>query len=399
MKRIPPAREGRQGDTLACMTDERRKRYELGEADLDQKIEALIATAEAHYGAASDTESVRQIVVSALRLLRDGTPRGDLKLLNSALKELRHAFRVFAPYRAVRKVAVFGSARITPDQADWKQAFAFAERIVAEGWMIITGAGDGIMGAAQGGAGRAASFGVNIRLPFEQNANPTIAGDSKLINFRYFFTRKIAFVKEAHAIALFPGGFGTHDEGFESLTLIQTGKSEILPVVFIDAPGGSYWAQWRRYLEEHLRERGLISPEDFALFRVTDDVDDAMNEILHFYANYQSSRYVRDLLVIRLREAPDEGQLELLNHEFSSIVKGGRIEVAAPLPEEGREMAGHPRLTLRFNRRDVGRLRQLIDRLNDFVDTRAATPLEASPHEIVAEPFSPETLAGEADED
>ena len=381
------------------MTEEKRKRYELGDAALDPGIEALIATAESRHGRASDTEAVRQIVVTALRLLRDQTPRGDLKLVNSALKELRHAFRVFAPYRAVRKVAVFGSARTTPDQPDWKQAFAFAERMAAHGWMIITGAGEGIMGAAQGGAGRAASFGVNIRLPFEQHANPTIAGDPKLINFRYFFTRKIAFVKEAHAIALFPGGFGTHDEGFEALTLIQTGKSEILPVVFVDAPGGSYWAHWRRYLEDHLRERGLISPDDFSLFRVTDDVGEAVNEILHFYANYQSSRYVRDLLVIRLREAPDDAQLEGLNQEFSTIVKSGRIEVGPPLPEEGDEVPGHPRVTLRFNRRDVGRLRQLIDRLNDLLGTRVVTPLEASPHEIVAEPLPAETFAGEADED
>ena len=381
------------------MAEEKRKRYELGDAELDQQIEALVATAEARYGSAKDPEAVRQIVVSGLRMLRDGTPRGDLKLVNSALKELRHAFQVFAPYHAVRKVAVFGSARTTPDQPDWKQAFAFAERIATEGWMIITGAGDGIMGAAQGGAGRAASFGVNIRLPFEQRANPTIAGDPKLINFRYFFTRKIAFVKEAHAIALFPGGFGTHDEGFEALTLIQTGKSEILPVVFLDAPGGSYWAQWRNYLEEHLRARGLISPEDFALFRVTDDLDEAVDEILHFYANYQSSRYVRDRLVIRLREAPEEGALERLNQEFSSILTGGRIEVGAALPEEANEMQAHPRLILHFNRRDVGRLRQLINRLNDLVDRRGVTPLEASPHEIVAEPLPPETAPGEGEED
>jgi uncharacterized protein (TIGR00730 family) len=387
----------RTGHTLIGMSDEKRKRYELGDTELDQGIQALIAAAEARYGAASDTEAVRQLVVSALRLLRDGTPRGDLKLLNSAIKELRHAFRVFAPYRAVRKVAVFGSARTTPDQPDWRQAFAFAERIVSAGWMIITGAGDGIMGAAQDGAGREASFGVNIRLPFEQEANPTIAGDPKLINFRYFFTRKLAFVKEAHAIALFPGGFGTHDEGFEALTLIQTGKSEILPVVFVDTPGGSYWAQWRRYLEDHLRNRGLISTEDFALFRITDSVDEAVGEILHFYANYHSSRYVRDRLVIRLREAPDEDELERINQEFSPIVRSGCIEVGPPAPEEGGEVASHPRLILRFNRRDVGRLRQLIDRLNDLVDPRAVAPQEASPHEIVAEPLPAETLADDED--
>src|SRR5262245_16830094 len=204
-------------------------------------VEGLLETAARVYGRAEGSESARQIVVTALRLLRDGADEGDVRLLSSALKELRHAFRVFAPYEHMRKVAVFGSARTQPDTPEWQQAFAFAERITRAGWMVITGAGSGIMAAAQGGAGREASFGVNIRLPFEQRANEVIAGDPKLVNFRYFFTRKVVFVKEAHAIALFPGGFGTHDEGFEALTLIQTGKSAIAPVVFVDVPGGSYW--------------------------------------------------------------------------------------------------------------------------------------------------------------
>ena len=236
-----------------------RRRYELRNAELNAKIEELVALAAATYEAGDDrADYVRQMLVTGLGLLGDDSSTGDLKLLNSTLKELRHAFRVFAPWAHVRKVAVFGSARTAPEHPDFEQARRFAQRMVESGWMVITGAGEGIMGAAQGGAGRAASFGVNIRLPFEQRANEVIAGDPKLINFRYFFSRKLAFVKNSHAIALFPGGFGTHDEGFEALTLIQTGKSEMLPVVFVDAPGGSYWHDWQEYLHSHLLARRLI---------------------------------------------------------------------------------------------------------------------------------------------
>jgi uncharacterized protein (TIGR00730 family) len=303
---------------------------------------------------------------------------------------------VFEPFSHVRKVSVFGSARTRPDQPAFDQAWRFAQRMVEEGWMVITGAGGGIMSAAQGGAGREASFGVNIRLPFEQEANPTIAGDRKLINFRYFFTRKVVFVKESHAIALFPGGFGTHDEGFEALTLIQTGKSEILPVVFVDAPGGSYWRDWERWLRSHLLEGGLVSEEDFHLFRVTDDVEEAVAEIRSFYRNYHSSRFVDELLVMRVRTAPTPGQLAELNDAFADIVTGGRIEVARPLEREAGEAPDLPRVTLRFDRRSVGRLRQLIDRLNSFVGDRAA-PLAAIPHEIVAEPIPPAARKEEED--
>ena len=364
------------------MARTRRRRYALASGALNQRIEELVEAARAEWGTPQDAEWTRQTIVSALRLLHEEASEGDLKLVNSALKELRHALRVFAPYRGTRKVAVFGSARTKPDHPDWKQAHAFSERMVGEGWMVITGAGDGIMGAAQGGAGREASFGVNIRLPFEQMANEVIAGDPKLINFRYFFTRKVTFVKEAHAIALFPGGFGTHDEGFEALTLMQTGKSEILPVVFVDEPGGSYWADWQRYLETHLEARGLISPEDLALFKVTDDVDAAVREICGFYRNYHSSRYVGDRLVIRVREAPDAEKLEALNDEFGPILAAGRIEVCGALPEEGDEAAELSRVVLRYDRRSVGRLRQLIDRLNALGEPVVSTR-DAAPHEIV----------------
>lgn len=359
------------------------RRYDLRDPDLDRALEALVERAQQAWSGAESADLARQILVTGLRLLRDGAGPGDLKLLNSALKELRHALRVFAPYAHHRKVAVFGSSRTAPGTPDWEQARVFAERIVHAGWMVITGAGDGIMAAAQGGAGRESSFGVNIRLPFEQQANEVIAGDSKLINFRYFFTRKVVFVKEAHAIALFPGGYGTHDEALEALTLIQTGKGEILPVVFVDAPGGSYWSDWREFVKSHMGARGYISPQDLDLFVVTDDVDVAVHEVLKFYSNYHSSRYVGEKLVMRVRQPPDGTALEALNREFKDIVTDGAIEVGGALPAEGDEAAQLPRVFLNFNRRDQGRLRRLIDSLNALVADEASPPREASPHVIV----------------
>jgi len=254
------------------------------------------------------------------------------------------------------------------------------------------------MGAAQGGAGRESSFGVNIRLPFEQSANETIAGDQKLINFRYFFTRKVVFVKEAHAIALFPGGFGTHDEGFEAMTLVQTGKSEMVPIVFVDEPGGSYWREWLEYVETHLAERGLIAPDDLNLFHVTDSVDEAVEEIEGFYRNYHSSRYVGGRLVLRVHEAPSDAQLEALNDEFAGLLESGRIERTAALPEEEGEVAYLPRLRLHFNRRAVGRLRGLIDRLNGLAD-EAAPPSDARGRAIFASPLPQDQAEEELEED
>jgi len=372
-----------------------RRRYAADHAELDRLIEELVLRAAREYGRPDDSDSVRQIVVTALRLLRDGADEPDARLLSSALKELRHSFRVFAPYEALRKVAVFGSARTQPGTAAWRQAFDFAERMVNAGWMVITGAGGGIMAAAQGGAGREASFGVNIRLPFEQQANEVIAGDPKLINFRYFFTRKVVFVKEAHAIALFPGGFGTHDEGFEALTLIQTGKSAIMPVVFVDVPGGSYWSEWEEWVRTHLAAGGMLSEHDLALFRVTDDAGAAVHEILDFYSNYHSSRYVGDLLVLRLRQAPDPEQLESLNRDFADLLVSGAIEASGPLPQERGEFPRHARLALHFDRREMGRLRALIDALNGFVAESAPPPRDAGPLEVVEESLPPEAERAE----
>jgi len=380
------------------MSSSPRRRYQLRHTGLNQKIEELLDLACREGTEPEAMELARQIMVTGVHLLRDQTSRAELKLVNSALKELRHAFRIFKPYSQLRKVAVFGSARTDPDHPDWIHAHAFAERIVREGWMVITGAGGGIMSAAQGGAGREASFGVNIRLPFEQQANEVIAGDRKLINFRYFFTRKVIFVKEAHAIALFPGGFGTHDEGFEALTLIQTGKSEMVPIVFVDAPGGRYWRDWLEYVETHLVERGLISREDLHLFRVADSVDEAVDEIEGFYRNYHSSRYVDGRLIMRLHIAPSDEELEVLNDEFSGLLESGKIERTDVLSGEESETAHLPRLRLHFNRKAVGRLRTLIDQLNAFAE-EPAPPRGARRREIFPTPISEEQVEAEYEED
>lgn len=378
---------------------QKKRSYTLVNPELNEALDGLLARAREVYKNDSGLEIVREVAVSALRLLKDGAKRGDLRLVNHALKELRHSFRVFAPYKNVRKAAVFGSARTPKESPEWKQAETFAERIAEEGWMVITGAGGGIMAAAQGGAGREASFGVNIRLPFEQRANETIEGDPKLINFRYFFTRKITFVKESHAIALLPGGFGTLDEGFEALTLIQTGKSEILPVVFLDAPGGTYWRDWFVFVRDQMQASGWISEDDFALFKVTDDVEEAVREVLLFYRNYHSMRWVRDELVMRVRVAPDATRLMELNKEFAGLLAEGPIRVGPPHPDEGDELPDHARLFLRFNRRRVGRLRQLIDRLNEYVEDGTGSPRDAVSREIFETAFSPEALEEQEEEE
>ncbi len=365
-----------------------RRRYELRDPGLDAAIEALVASVAERFGPVEGSEFVRQMLVSVVGLAREDVSTGDLKLLNSAIKELRHAIRVFAPYRGVRKVAAFGSARTRDDDPAWHQARDFSARMAEAGWMTITGGGGGIMEAAQRGAGRDQSFGVNIQLPFEQRVNPVIAGDPKLINFRYFFSRKVTFVKESHAIALFPGGFGTLDEGFEALTLIQTGKCEIVPVVFVDAPGDSYWRDWEEYVASHLHERGMISDADLSLFRVTDNVEDAVGEILRFYRNYHSSRYVGERLVIRLCRVPSDEQLAVLNDEFADLLEKGTIAASETLPPEV-EAVELPRIVLHFNRRSVGRLRQLINRLNGFVGDERELP-EASARQIVESQLSPD---------
>jgi uncharacterized protein (TIGR00730 family) len=309
---------------------------------------------------------VQQLKETADKLIRDHANRGDVKLLSTAFKELRYAFKVFAPYRHRRKVTVFGSARIIPSHAAYESAVQFARGMVESGFMVITGAASGIMEAGHVGAGRENSIGINILLPFEQDANAIIAGDPKLMHLKYFFTRKLLFVKESDAVALFPGGFGTQDEGFEALTLVQTGKSHLFPIVMIDEPGGDYWRKWRDYVVDVLLARAMISQADLALFKVTDSVEEGVREIVTFYRMYHSMRYVGRDLVLRLRRPLTAKTLKLLQRDFSDIVLSGTIEQTGPLPAEANEpeLAALPRLCFEFNRSDMGRLRMLIDAVN-----------------------------------
>jgi len=345
-------------------------RYDLGDPELDARLRALAEDAFGPGGAEEpEADLIAEMMVTALKLHRDRVGRGDLKLINSALKELRYAFLVFAQYRHIPKVAVFGSARIPPGHPNYEMAADFASRMVDnEGWMVVTGAGPGIMEAANRGAGGDSSFGVNIRLPFEDAANPFV-DDARLINFKYFFTRKLMFVKESDAFALFPGGFGTQDETFELLTLTQTGKTTVHPIILIEAPGTGYWEGWLDFVRGTLIERGMIAPGDLALFTHTHDVGTAVTEITRFFANYHSQRYVGDHLVLRLRTAPDDALVQRLNDEFADVLASGRIEpIAATDPEVADDdHVDLPRLRLHFDRRSLGRLRMLIDAINDAV--------------------------------
>jgi len=310
---------------------------------------------------------VLEMVETSLRLLTSGIGLGDIKLLNAALRELRYAFKVFAPYRGVRKVSAFGSARTPAGTPVYRAAAAFASAMADHGWMTITGGGNGIMRACQEGAGRERSFGVNIRLPWEQEPNEFILNDPKLITFRYFFTRKLLFVKEADALVLFPGGFGTLDEAFEALTLAQTGKSHPMPIVLLDEPGGTYWQAWYRHIEEHLLARDLISPEDMALFMVTTEVAEAVREITTFYRVYHSSRWVGDRFVIRMNRALAPELVARLSDDFAELVAEGRMEQRGPLDEEREqepELDTLPRLVFTARRSSFGLRRRLIDRLN-----------------------------------
>src|SRR5215470_2727352 len=309
---------------------------------------------------------LEDILATARALEAGGASIGDLKIVARALQEMRDGFELFAPYRDTRKVATFGSARTQPNDAIFRTAESFARAITDAGFMVITGAGGGIMEACQRGAGRERSFGVNIELPFEQSANTVIHGDAKLVSFSYFFTRKLFFIKEAHAVALFPGGYGTHDEGFEVLTLLQTGKCQPLPLVLLDRPRGTYWKTWHRYVQDHLLRRKMISPEDLALYKVANDCEDAVREITGYYRVYHSARYVKEQLVLRLQSPLPPERLSALGEEFSDICEAGTLTPCNPFPVERDEPAvlHLPRVCFRFNRRNFGRLRMLIDRIN-----------------------------------
>jgi uncharacterized protein (TIGR00730 family) len=332
--------------------------------ELHQRIQDLIA----FKGGGHNADLVEDIIDNALRLLHDVEHRGDVRVIQSAVRELRYAFRVFAPYADRRKVTIFGSARLKPEQVEYRQAVEFGRRMASAGFMVITGAGPGIMQAGHEGAGSENSFGANIRLPWEQNANPVIQRDEKLVTFKYFFTRKLTFIRHSDALALFPGGFGTLDEGYEALTLMQTGKSQLMPLVLIDKPGGTYWKTWDRQVRDHLLRNELISEGDLNLYQYTDRVDEAVCWITRFYRNYHSSRFVGDRLVIRLKHPPSPTALAALNEDFADLIADAPIAVIEATPDEREDddYVSLPRIAFGFDRRSYGRLRELIDRLNAF---------------------------------
>jgi uncharacterized protein (TIGR00730 family) len=312
-------------------------------------------------------EIVREMVLAALKAGQENNDRGTMKFLNTTMKEMRYTETIFGAYRSVKKVTVFGSARTQPDEPVYRMARLFGQKLVDTGFMVITGGGPGIMQAANEGAGPEHSFGVNIQLPFEQQPNPVLIGNPRLITYKYFFSRKVAFIKEADAIALFPGGFGTLDEAMETLTLLQTGKQYPLPLVLVDEPGGTYWQRWIRFLREELLKEGYISDSDFDLFDCVDSVDEAIMRISSFYRRYHSMRYVNNKLVLRITADIDTKSITAFNKRFSDIlIPGGAISLSSPLAEEADEpeIADLPRLIVDFNCHDHGRLRQLIDEIN-----------------------------------
>jgi len=347
----------------AAMPSARRER-KPEDPYITQRLDELIT----HVGGKPDSvESriVKDLLSSAVKLTIDQRNTGELKLIAAAVKELRYAFNVFGKYPEPHKVSIFGSARTPKDHPDYIATVEFGKLMAEAGWMIITGAGGGIMEAGHVGPGREQSFGVAIRLPFETTANEVIAGDQKLIHFRYFFTRKLMFISQSEAVALFPGGFGTFDEAFEALTLIQTGKASMVPIILCEGAGGGYWAAWDHFIRTQLGARRLISPDDTALYYLAKDPADAVRHIVQFYRNYHSSRYVKDDLVIRVQRRLSDTALDTLNTEFKSLVKTGIIRHAPPL--EGEEDHLHlPRLVFHHTRRDFGLVRKLIDRVNDL---------------------------------
>ena len=345
-----------------------RKTYTTHDKTVDAQIAGLVKL----FVDTQDRRLLAEMLTSVYRMGEDQASTGDMKIINAALKELRYAFKIFRPYRHIRKVAMFGSARLPKSHPAYGMAQQFGRLMVKANWMVITGAASGIMKAGHEGAGRDRSFGLNIRLPFEQEANPVIAEDPKLINCKYFFTRKLLFLKESHATALFPGGFGTLDEGFESLTLIQTGKSDPRPIVFVDTPRGKFWQPLMRFFDAQLTQGGMISSSDQALYCLARSSEEAIAYILRFYSTYHSLRYVNGQLVMRLQRPLPTGSEARLTNTFRDVLSAGAIQQGSALPEEADEpeLRHLPRLMLRFNRREHGRLTQLIHRINELGSTR-----------------------------
>ena len=332
---------------------------------IDDSIEQLMELA----GPLCCPEIIREMILAALKAGREKAEEADLKLMNSTLKEMRFTSKVFGPYRGIRKVTVFGSARTKPEESVYKMACLLGQKLVKAGHMVITGGGGGIMHAVNEGAGPEHSFAVNIRLPHEQKPNIVVEGNPRLITYKYFFNRKVAFLKEASAVVLFPGGFGTLDEAMETLTLLQTGKHDPFPLILVDEPGGTYWLKWIQFFGEELMSQGYINASDFYLFERVDSVDTVVERIKHFYRRYHSLRYVEKQVVIRLSSGIDPQSVEELKDRFQDIlIPGGSIYISGPLPEEADEpeIANLPRLIVDFKRNDFGRLQYFIEAINSY---------------------------------
>jgi uncharacterized protein (TIGR00730 family) len=336
-------------DTLDDILYQVREIYTHGDVDLRSRL-------------------YRELIINALKFKRDDLDILDLKVMNRAMSEFRYAARVFKPYRKMRKVSIFGSARTPENDPYYKAAVDFARIVSQRGFMVITGAADGIMKAGNVGAGANKSFGANILLPAEQGANSIIADDPKLITFRYFFTRKLFFVMEAHAVALFPGGFGTHDEGFEVLTLLQTGRAPLIPLVLVELPGEDYWESWDHFIIKQMLKRKLISEDDLSLYKIVHSPQEGVERICSFYSTYHSMRLVRDKLVLRLEKDLDDQDIEQLNQSFADLVRVGRIERVAPFTAESDEpdLLSKSRIAFSYNGRSAGRLNQMVLTINQM---------------------------------
>jgi uncharacterized protein (TIGR00730 family) len=339
----------------------------------DDRIQELLDEAGAH----ANRDVLRDILRSAIALAGDDVDRLDLKITAAALKEMRAAFLMFRPFAGVPKVTIFGSARTLPDAPLYAQARDLAAALASRGWMVVTGAGPGIMAAGVEGAGPEQAIGVSIRLPFEEA--PAALADDQHVTMKYFFTRKLMLMRESAAFVCLPGGFGTQDETFELCTLLQTGKATPAPVVLLDVPGGTYWQKWSDFVDEELISPGWVSPQDHELYLATDDVGAAVAEIERFWRNYHSLRWVGDRLVLRLRHTPTAEEVERLDAAFVDLVVGGQIEASPPLSAEvaDRDHVDLPRIVMRFDPRQAARLRTLIDAVNDLPSAQAPTTLES----------------------
>jgi uncharacterized protein (TIGR00730 family) len=339
--------------------------FDKSNGPIDEIIKQLMETAEG----IQRPKYVRELIIASLKAGQEDDKSADLKLMNTTLKEMRFTSKVFGPYHNVRKVTVFGSARTQPGDPLYEMAKLFGKKLADKGYMVITGGGEGIMQAVNEGAGSENSFGVNIRLPFEEKPNSFMEGNPRSITYKYFFNRKVAFLKEADAVALFPGGFGTLDEAMETLALLQTGKHNPMPLVLVDNLECSYWSHMVKLFAEELLARNYIHTSDFALFERVCSVDDAVEKIHHFYCRYHSIRYVHGQLVIRLTSQLNPYDIGKLIDQFHDILlPGGSIAASEALEAEmdDADFIHLPRLVIDFNRRYFGRLRNLIDAINDF---------------------------------